>query len=595
MSVLPETAWTGQAGGVPAAIRRRAESNPEQIAMTFVDYSAEPQGQARDLTYGELDARVRAVGARLRRITRPGARAAILCPTGVDFIVGFAACLYSGVIAVPLSAPASYRHNDRIALAMDDCGCDVAITPRSVRETVAGMPLSAPVRIICPDEADLDPATPWAPVRSGPGETAYLQYTSGSTRRPAGVRVTHRNMAVAASQSVAGLRLDERSTIVSWSPFFHDLGLVFGVILPLALGFPAVQMTPLAFVREPLRWLRLLSDYAATHMLCPDFGFDMCVDRVPAEERTGLDLSRLVFAGNGAEPVRARSLARFTEAFAPCGFRACAHTPVYGLAEATFIVTHVRVDQEPPVRTFDRAELNAGRVERIEDGDTRGLTMVGCGSPVDQDVRIVDAATGLQAGPEDVGEIWVRGENVCAGYWAQDEHAVFDAVLNGDEGWLRTGDLGFFHGDSLFIAGRRKDLIIIDGRNHHPNDIELTVEEEVPAVRSGNVAAFSIDTGEKERVVIAAEVRRDENPDLGKLRAMVRRAVAAHHDVYVHEVVFLRHGTMPKTSSGKLQRRTCRERYRRGTLIVVGDGSGSPEGTGRPGTGGQRGTGREPR
>jgi acyl-CoA synthetase (AMP-forming)/AMP-acid ligase II len=316
-------------------------------------------------------------------------------------------------------------------------------------------------------------------------------------------------------------------------------------------------------------------------MLCPDFGFDMCVDRIPAQERAGLDLSRLIYAGNGAEPVRARSLARFTEAFAPCGFQASAHTPVYGLAEATFIVTAVPVDQEPPVRSFDRAELNAGRVRRIEDTDAGGFTMVGCGSPVDQEIRIVDAATGLLAGPDDVGEIWVRGENVCAGYWAQDERAgeVFGAVLDGEEGWLRTGDLGFVYGDSLFIAGRRKDLIIIDGRNHHPTDIELTVEAAVPAVRSGNVAAFSVDTGEKEQVVIAAEIRPDENADLGKLRAMVRRAVAAHHDVYVHEVVFLRRGTMPKTSSGKLRRRSCRDRYQRGTLIVVGDGSGSPEGS----------------
>ncbi|WP_322770093.1 fatty acyl-AMP ligase [Frankia sp. Cr1] len=579
MSVISETAWTGQAGGVPAAIRRRAASDPEQVAMTFLDYSTEPEGRTRDLTYGELDARVRAVGGRLRQFVRPGARAAILCPTGVDFVVGFVACLYSGVIAVPLSAPASYRHNDRIALAMDDCGCEVAITPRLVRETVARTPASTPVRIICPDEAEPDLATPWAPVSSEPTASAYLQYTSGSTRNPAGVRVTHRNMAAAVSQSVTGLRFDEHSTIVSWSPFFHDMGLVFGVILPLAIGVPVVHLTPLAFVREPRRWLRLLSDHAATHMLCPNFGFDMCVDRIPAQERSGLDLSRLIYAGNGAEPVKARSLARFTEAFAPCGFRPSAHTPVYGLAEATFVVTAVRLDQEPLVCSFDRAELDAGRVRRIEDGDTRGVTMVGCGLPVDQEVRIVDPATGLRAGPEEVGEIWVRGANVCAGYWARDERAdeVFDAVLDGEEGWLRTGDLGFFHGDSLFIPGRLKDLIIIDGRNHHPTDIELTVEEQVPAVRPGNVVAFSISTGEKERVVIAAEIRPDENADLGGLRAMVRRAVAAHHGIHVHEVVFLRRGTIPKTTSGKLQRRTCRDRYQRGAFIVVGDGSGSSE------------------
>ncbi|PSJ29095.1 hypothetical protein B7P34_09125 [Streptosporangium nondiastaticum] len=574
MSVLPESVWTARAGGIPAAVRRRAEARPGRTAMTFMDYSTEPQGRARHLTYGELAARVHAVGTRLRRIARPGDRAAILCPTGVDFIVGFIACLYSGVIAVPLSAPASYRHNDRIALAMDNCGCEVAITPRSARETVAKIPLAAPVRIVCPDEAGPDPATPWAPVASPPGATAYLQYTSGSTRHPAGVRVTHRNMAAAASQLVTALRFDEHSTMVSWSPFFHDMGLVFAVILPLTRGFPVVQMTPLAFVREPRRWLRLLSDHAATHMLCPNFGFDMCVDRVPAEERAGLDLSRLVYAGNGAEPVRARSLARFTEAFAPYGFRPSAHTPVYGLAEATLIVTAVPVDREPLVCTFDRAELNAGRVRRIDDGDTRGLTMVGCGAPMGQEVRIVDPVTGQQAGPAEAGEIWVRGENVCAGYWAQDEPAdeVFDVLLGGEGGWLRTGDLGFFHRQSLFVAGRRKDLIIVDGRNHHPADIELTVEEEVPAVRSGNVVAFSVDTGEEERVVIAAETRPDANADFGGLRAMVRRAVAAHHDLPVHDVVFLRRGTLPKTSSGKLQRRACRDRYRRGALIVAGDG-----------------------
>ncbi|MEU8547602.1 fatty acyl-AMP ligase [Streptomyces roseoverticillatus] len=575
MSVVPETGWTEQDGGLPAAVRRRAASHPGRTAMTFVDYSTDPQGRERHLTYGELDARVRAVGTHLRRIARPGERAAILCPTGADFIVGFVACLYAGVIAVPLSAPASFRHNDRIALAMDDCGCEVAITPRSARETVAKIPLAAPVRIICPDEAGPDPATPWAPVRPRPGATAYLQYTSGSTRRPAGVRVTHRNMAAAASQLVTGLRFDEHSVMVSWSPFFHDMGLVFAVILPLTGGFPVVQMTPLAFVREPRRWLRLLSDHAATHMLCPNFGFDMCVDRIPAEERAGLDLSRLIYAGNGAEPVRARSLARFTEAFAPYGFRPSAHTPVYGLAEATLIVTAVPVDQEPHVCSFDRAELNAGRVRRTEDGDARGLTMVGCGPPMDQEVRIVHPETGQQAGPAEVGEIWVRGENVCAGYWAQDEPAggAFDAALDGEGGWLRTGDLGFFHGRSLFVAGRLKDLIIIDGRNHHPTDIESTVEEEVPAVRPGNVVAFSVDTGEEEQIVIAAEIRPDANADPGRLRTMVRRAVAAHHDVYVHDVVFLRRGTVPKTSSGKLQRRACRDRYQRGELIVAGDGS----------------------
>jgi long chain fatty acid CoA FadD26/fatty acid CoA ligase FadD32 len=555
--------------------------------MTFVDYSAEPRGQARDLTYAELDARVRTLGVRLRQVTRPGARAAILCPTGVDFIVGFVACLYTGVIAVPLSAPSSFRQNDRIAPAMDDSGCEVAITPLALRETVAKIPLAAPVRIVCPDETEPDPAEPWDPARCEPGATAYLQYTSGSTRRPAGVRVTHRNIAAAARQLVSTLRFEESSAAVSWSPFFHDMGLVFAVLLPLARGFPIAHMTPLAFVREPLRWLRLLSDYQATHMLCPNFGFDMCVERVAETERAGLDLSRLIYAGNGAEPVRARSLARFSEAFASCGFRPSAHTPVYGLAEATLIVTAVPLDEEPIVRSFDRAELAAGRVRRTATDDPSGLTMVGCGPPMHQEVRIVDPVTALEAGPEQIGEIWVRGENVCAGYWTREQSTdgVFDAVLGAEGGWLRTGDLGFFHEDSLFVASRRKDLIIIDGRNHHPIDIELTVEEEVPVVRPGNVVAFSVDTGEKEKVVVAAEVRPDANVDIGEARAMVRRAVAARHELYVDDVVFLRRGTMPKTSSGKLQRRACSDRYLRAALVVVDEGAASPRSAGQDGQG----------
>jgi acyl-CoA synthetase (AMP-forming)/AMP-acid ligase II len=572
MSIISDTGRVGQTGGLPAVIRRWAEANPERTAATFVDYSTEPQGRARDLTYGELDARVRAVGQQLRQATRPGGRAAILCPTGVDYVAGFVACLYSGVIAVPLFAPDAYRRNDRIALAMDNCGCEVAITTPSARDAVAEIPLSAPVRIVCPDEAELDPATPWAPAIPEPGATAYLQYTSGSTRHPVGVQVTHRNMAVAVDQLATGLHVDGRSTVVSWLPLFHDMGLVFAVILPLTHRVPVVHMTPLAFVKQPYRWLRLLADYAGTHVLAPNFGFDFCVDRISQEQRAGLDLSRVTYLGNGAEPVRARTLARFTEAFEPCGFRPSAHAPAYGLAEATLMVTGVRPGQAPLICSFDRAELNTGRVRRIGDGDPRGVTMVGCGPALEQDVRIVDPTTGLPAGPEDVGEIWVRGDNVCAGYWAQDERTdeVFNAVLDGAGGWLRTGDLGFFYGGSLFIAGRRKDLIIVDGRNHHPIDIELTVEEAVPAVRRGHVVAFSVDVAERERVVIAAELQ-DAGADLGKQRTMVRRVVAAQHDVNVYDVVFLRRGTLPKTSSGKLQRRACRDRYQDGALAIVDD------------------------
>jgi acyl-CoA synthetase (AMP-forming)/AMP-acid ligase II len=562
-----------QSAGLPSVVRQWAEAHPQRTAMTFVDYST-GLPSTRDLTYSELDARMRAVGEQLRRITRPGERAAILCPTGVDYVAGFLACLYSGVIAVPLFAPDAHRRNDRIALAMDDCGCEVAITTASVRAAVAAIPLAAPARILCPEEVQLHPAAPWSPAPAEPATTAYLQYTSGSTRQPAGVRVTHRNMATAIDQLATGLGIDDRSTIVSWLPFFHDMGLVFAVILPLSRGVPVVHMTPLAFVKQPYRWLRLLGDHAGTHVLAPNFGFDLCTDWIPPEQRAELDLSHVTYLGNGAEPIRAHTLARFSEAFTESGFVPAAHAPAYGLAEATLMVTGVRPGHGPSIGSFDRAELTAGRVRRTGDGDPRGVTMVGCGTPLYQDVRIVDPTTRLPAGPDDVGEIWVRGDNVCAGYWSQDARTeeVFGAVLEGEEGWLRTGDLGFFHDGSLFIAGRRKDLIIIDGRNHHPIDIELTVEEAVPAVRRGHVVAFSIDTGDREQVVVAAEMQ-DGKAHLGTQRTLVRRAVAARHDVTLHDVVFLRRGTIPKTSSGKLQRGACRDQYQRGTLKTVDGGS----------------------
>jgi acyl-CoA synthetase (AMP-forming)/AMP-acid ligase II len=580
VSITLDINKVGRTGGLPSAVRRWADVCPDRIAMTFVDYATEPRGVATELTYGELAAKVRAVGEQLRQVTRPGERAAILCPTGVDYVAGFVGCLYSGVIAVPLFEPDPYRSNDRIALVMDDCGCDVAITTPSARDAVADLPLSTPVRIVCPAEPEPAPATPWTPAPSEPGATAYLQYTSGSTRHPAGVRVTHRNLAAAVNQLVTGTHIDSRSRLVSWLPLFHDMGLVFSVILPLVCGMPVVHMTPLAFVRQPYRWLRLLTDHAATHALGPNFGYDFCVDRIPEEQRASLDLSSITFLSNGAEPVRARTLARFTEAFGPCGFRDSAHAPAYGLAEATLMVTAVPPDQPPLICSFDRTELNGGRVRRTGDGDPRGVTMVGCGPAWQQDVRIVDPATGLPAGPEEVGEIWVRGDNVCAGYWADDERTeeVFGAVLDGVGGWLRTGDLGFFYGGSLFIAGRRKDLIIVDGRNHHPVDVESTVQAAVPAVRPGHVVAFSVDGGEREKVVIVAELQ-DAGSDLGDQRTMVRRVVAAHHDLSVSDVVFIRRGTLPKTSSGKLQRHACRDRYQRGTLAIVDEArrrSGEP-------------------
>jgi acyl-CoA synthetase (AMP-forming)/AMP-acid ligase II len=571
MSLTADTSKTMRAGGdLPSAIRRTAEADPDMTALTYVDYSVDRDGRSVHLTYGELELRVRTVGRELRHSLSPGARVGLLCPGNMEYVVGFLACLYAGMIAVPLFAPEFYRRSDRLSLVIKDCRCEALLTTRSAREAVAEIPVAAPVHVICIDDIAPDRSTPWRPERPDPPATAYLQYTSGSTRHPAGVQVSHQNMAAAVDQLATCQGVDQHTKIVSWLPLFHDMGLVFSVILPLSCGVPVVHMAPFAFVQQPRRWLRLLSEHGATHTVSPNFGLDLCVDRVAEERRAGLDLSGLAYLGNGSEPVRAGSLARFTDAYAPYGFRPIAHSPAYGLAEATLIVTGNSAGQTPPIRSFDRTALSRGRVRRSADGDARGLTLVGCGPPVRQEVRIVDPETG-RAVVDEVGEIWVRGDNVCTGYWGRDERTdeVFGARLDGEPGWLRTGDLGFIYSDSLFITGRLKDLIVLDGRNHHPVDIEMTVEEESPAVRPGHVAAFAVDSDDRERLVIVAEARPDAKAELAEQRIGIRRAVVARHDVNVHDIVFLRRGGMPKTSSGKLQRRACRERYENGSLATV--------------------------
>ncbi|WP_192809806.1 fatty acyl-AMP ligase [Actinomadura rudentiformis] len=556
-------------GGLAGTVHDRALARPNQIAMSFVDHSGGGDGRLEPLTYGDLDTRVRTLGNALRGTVAPGSRVAILCPTGPEYVTSFLACLYSGVIAVPLFMPEAFRHGDRLALAIADAQCEAAITVKPAGRTPEELGLDDSLRLIHADEFELDAAAPWKPLAPR-DTTAYLQYTSGSTRHPAGVRVTHRNMEVAVDQLASRFGITPASSLVSWLPFFHDMGLVYAITLPLAIGMPAVHMTPFAFVQQPRRWLDLISRHGATHTVSPNFGLDLCVDRIPADRRAGLDLSRLRCLTNGSEPVRARSLERFTEAYAPYGFRAAAHTPAYGLAEATLMVAGNGPDREPLVAAFDRAELGAGRVRRTAADDPDGHTMVGCGAAAWQDVWIVDPATGQTLAPDRVGEIWVRGGNVCDGYWNDRERTgeVFGARLDGESGWLRTGDLGFFYGESLFITGRLKDLIIVDGRNHHPVDIESTVEDHSQAVRSGHVVAFGIDTGAEEQVVIVAEVRPDTTGELDAQHARLRRAVVSRHDVDVHDVVFVRRGTLPKTSSGKLRRGTCREMYRTGRLAA---------------------------
>ncbi|MFF8288533.1 fatty acyl-AMP ligase [Streptomyces sp. NPDC016309] len=567
--------------GLAAAVRDAARRHPGRTAMTFVDYTADRAGTPRDLTYGHLHGKAQAVAAELSRVTVPGDRVAILCPHTADYVAALVGCLYTGVLAVPLYAPEAFRTDERLRLAMADCSPGVILTTtpfeRPVRQLLADAPELGEPAVVCVDAVDPSLGRRVVlPVAERPDDIAYLQYTSGSTRSPAGVEVTHRNLAVGADQLREALDVGPDARIAGWLPFFHDMGLLMMIALPLVTGTPAVLMAPFSFIQQPVRWLRTIGEHRVTHSVSPNFGLDLCADRVPERARDGLDLSSLRVLVNGSEPVRAATLDRFTAEFAPYGFRHRAHRPGYGLAEATLAVT-LTGPGAPRVLTLDRAELAGDRVRPLPDGSADGYRVVSCGTPAGQEVRVVDPHTARDVSADRTGEVWVRGANVCAGYWNRPERTaeVFGARPAGpaeDGTWLRTGDLGFLRDGELYLTGRLKDLIVVDGRNHYAADLELTVQEADPAVRHGHVAVFPVGLldGAGERAVVVAELdRRYEAPRLEAVRTAIRTSVLTRHSLDVHDVVLIRRGAMPKTTSGKIRRAACRDLHLAGELAVV--------------------------
>lgn len=547
-----------------ATVADRAAKTPDDPAFTALSY---PGGRPTEatVTVSELHSAAGALAERLRERTSPGDRVAILCEHGLDYVVAFLACLYSARTAVPLFPMAMRRNAERLRTILVDAEPRLSlVSPR--------LPTGTPE---CPD-ADAMPYGELltADVHAGTGDVrvdpagahpAYLQYTSGSTTSPAGVCITHANLAAALDQLRTALAPADDRPMVTWLPFFHDMGLVFALSLPLYLGVHAITMPPADFAKRPIRWLRACSDYRAAATASPNFGLALAVSGTTAAERDGLDLSSLDLLLNGAEPIRATALDAFTRTFAPYGFRHRAHTAGYGLAEATLPVTISRPEAEPVCVDFDRAALSSGRAT-VASARHDGIALVDCGRPAGQTVRIVDPVTRLPCDDSAVGEIWVRGPNVGAGYAGLRERtaATFGAVLPGQSGaWLRTGDLGFLHDGGLYIAGRLRDTIVIDGRNHFPADIEATAADSVPELRPGHIVAFGVDTGEREDLVVLAEVVSPPAAasDIGR---RVRAAVATVHGIAAADVLLLPRGAIPKTSSGKVRRGECRTRYRAG-------------------------------
>ncbi|MFN2417098.1 MAG: condensation domain-containing protein, partial [Pyrinomonadaceae bacterium] len=555
---------------------RRAARQAERAAYAFL-----PDGESEEVSvsYGELDARARAVGSALARAGAAGERVMLLYPPGLDYAAAFFGCLYAGAVAAPAYPPRPNRTLERIEAMAADSGAAFALTTAKllpkVRTYVAHSPALSGLRWLSTEEAEAEGAEGGpGPVRAEPGSLAYLQYTSGSTALPKGVMISHANVLHNAAYIHQGFEHTPDSVSLSWLPHFHDMGLVDGIIVPLFGGFRAYLMPPAAFLQKPLRWLEAVTRLGVTHTGGPNFAYELCLRRIAAEERAALDLSSWAVAYNGAEPVRWETMERFAAAFAASGFRLETFYPAYGLAEATLKVTGGSRAAAPVRRAVQTDALKLNRVVEAAAEDAGAQVLVGSGrAGAGTRVEIVDPETHTACAESEVGEVWVSSASVAGGYWQRPEETeqTFRARLAGtDEGtFLRTGDLGFVRDGELFVTGRLKDVIIIRGLNHYPQDIERTAEESHAALRSGCGAAFPVEAGGEERLVLVQEVERAPQSRPEEIIAAVRRAVGEDHAVQAHAVVLVKAHSIPKTSSGKIQRRACRAMYLEGSLEVV--------------------------
>lgn len=565
-------------------LRFRAGHQASQVAYTFLQ---DGETQAGTLTYQELDQRAQVIATRLQLMVPSGERALLLYPPGLEYIAAFFGCLYAGVVAVPAYPPRPNHSMARLQSIFRDAQPKLALTTTAIL-TGLERKLEQPSGLktltwIATDKIGENHAYSWADPCIESQSVAFLQYTSGSTAAPKGVMISHENLLHNLQLISQCFGHKSHSKGVIWLPPYHDMGLIGGILAPLYAGFLVVLMSPLIFLQRPVRWLKAISHYQATTSGGPNFAYDLCVQKINADDLVGVDLSSWEVAFNGAEPIQADCLERFADKFEPYGFRREAFYPCYGMAEATLIISGGLRSALPVIDTFDRASLEHHQVKLGSNhgGDIRkdGRKLVGCGQTLpEQEIIIVHPEKLTPCQASEVGEIWVRGPSIAKGYWNQPEKTqqTFEAYLaDMDTGpFMRTGDLGFIADRELYVTGRLKDLIIINGQNHYPQDIEKTVEQSHPCLRLHCSAAFSIDIKHRETLVIAAEVERrymrHQRCRLNKeaVISAIREAIARQHHLSVHDILLLKFGSIPKTSSGKIQRYACRLGFLWGTLAT---------------------------
>ncbi|MFM7427055.1 MAG: AMP-binding protein, partial [Elainella sp.] len=555
-------------------LRYRAIAQPDETAFVFLK---DGEAVAESWTYQQLDQQAQGIAVHLQAITRPGDRVLLLYPSGLEFIAAFFGCLYAEVIAVPAYPPKANQNLNRLQAIVSDAEAAVAMTTQALlpdlRPKWQAEALPAIQWLASDGLHRLDQS--WREPDISPDTLAFLQYTSGSTGNPKGVMVSHGNLMHNERLIKQAFGHHDNTVSVGWLPLFHDMGLVGNVLQPLYLGQPCTLMSPVSFLQKPLRWLQAISDYRATSSGGPNFAYELCVRKITPEQRQGLDLSSWDVAFTGAEPIRAETLERFAAAFGPCGFRREAFYPCYGMAESTLFVTGPAKTAAPTILTVDADSLSQNRVVPT----ISGLPLVGCGhTRFDQNVIVVNPERLTECHQGEVGEIWVSGPSVAQGYWNRPDAtaATFQAQLtDSPDQFLRTGDLGFIQGIELFVTGRLKDVIIIRGRNHYPQDIEQTVEQCHPSLRSpSGAAAFTVELEGEEKLIVVAEVertalRKTAASELDQIFSQIRAAVAQHHDLQVQAIALLKPTSLPKTSSGKIQRYACRMGFQSGTLSTV--------------------------
>jgi len=569
-------------------LQKRARDSGNRYAYQYLW----EDGRQSEITYGELDRQARAVAASLQKSMAPGDRALLVFAPGLEFITAFLGCVYAGVVAVPATYPKPNRPDPRIASIVDDSSATLVLTTKQTLDTLDRSRLSGSLQRIPWIAVDIEARqtpTSWRTPELRAQDLAFLQYTSGSTRQPKGVMVTHQNLMHNLEMIRRGFQLEpangERGhaesmvgTSVFWLPPYHDMGLIGGILGPLYIGACSMLMSPAAFLQRPECWLKAISDSGANVSGAPNFAYDLCVRRISDQccRDLQLDLSCWKIAFCGAEPIHPETLRQFSKTFAPYGFHEDAFYPCYGLAEATLLAAGGRGPARPKYLRVQRSKLQNEAVAATNGhGGVDSYELVGCGRSLPgQELAVVDPATRTVCQDGHVGEIWIRGANVASGYCncPRESAKTFHARLsNTQEGpFLRTGDLGFLHDHTLYVTGRRKDLLIIRGRNHYPHDIELTVQRSHPGLLPSAGAAFSVEWQSEESLVVVQEIDRAfRKANLGEVIRRIRRKITEVHSVEPRAIVLIRQASLPRTTSGKVQRGLCRQRFLQDELKVL--------------------------